>query len=53
MTTPGVCNGSCKACGVLRAHIEELFHRLAGMMTEEEFSTLAEIIANVNARTDD
>lgn len=47
---PKVCGGSCRACGVMRAYVEDLLINLGDLMTEEEFSTLAGILANVNVR---
>ena len=42
--------GHCRACGLMRAVIEDAMFTLGLKLTEEEFSTLAGILARVNAR---
>ena len=42
--------GNCRACGVMRAVLEDAFARLGEKMTPEEFDALAGIIAVVNGR---
>ena len=46
---PGQC-GNCRACGAMRSVIEGMMLTLSRKLTEAEFSTLAGILARVNAR---
>ena len=46
---PSQC-GNCRACGVMRSVIEEMMLTLSQKLTNTEFSTLADILAQVNAR---
>ena len=42
--------GTCRACGVMRAVIEDMISTVAKKMTTEEFLTFARILADMNAR---
>ena len=50
---PQICGGKCRACQVMRSFIEDLLLNLSGVMSEEEFEALVNILANVNRRLDD
>ena len=40
--------GVCRACGVIRTVIEDTFLKLGGLLTPEEFDTLAAMLARLN-----
>ena len=42
--------GDCRACGVMRTVIEDMMSTLSRKLTEDEFRTLAGILARVNTR---
>lgn len=42
--------GTCRACGVMRTVIEDMMITLSGKLSQDEFYTLAQILARANSR---
>ena len=47
---PGICGGECRACGVMRSVIEDTLLNLGRILTEDEFATMANIMARASLR---
>ena len=47
---PNECGWKCWACEVMKAVIEDMLHTLSGIMTEDEFDAMAEILAEMTHR---
>lgn len=47
---PNECGGTCWACEVMKAVIEDMLHTLSGIMTEDEFDAMAEVLAKMTHR---
>ena len=47
---PNECGGTCWACEVMKAVIEDALHTMNSIMTEDEFDAIAEILAKMTQR---